>query len=71
MLSMENQVRIVAGGIVLTAVLLTQFVNPVFIWLSGFVGVGLLISGFTEWCGMRMLLMRMPWNQSGGSCCGK
>lgn len=69
--SMENQVRIVAGGIVLTAVLLTQFVNPVFIWLSGFVGVGLLISGFTEWCGMRMLLARMPWNQSSDSCCGK
>ena len=71
MLSLENQVRIVAGGIVLVGVLLTQFVNPVFIWLTGFVGVGLLISGFTDWCGMRMLIARMPWNQSGGSCCGK
>ena len=68
MVSMENQVRIVAGGIVLSAVLLTQFVNPVFVWLSGFVGVGLLISGFTEWCGIRMLLARMPWNQNSEAC---
>ena len=67
MVSMENQVRIVAGGIVLSAVLLTQFVNPVFVWLSGFVGVGLLISGFTDWCGIRMLLARMPWNQNSES----
>ncbi len=73
MVSLENQVRIVAGGIVLTGVLLTQFVNPVFVWLTGFVGIGLLISGFTEWCGMRMLISRMPWNQrgDGGACCGK
>ncbi len=72
MVSLENQVRIAAGGIVLTGVLLTQFVNPAFIWLSGFVGVGLLISGFTDWCGMGMLIARMPWNQrGGGDCCGK
>jgi rhodanese-related sulfurtransferase len=65
MVSLENQVRIAAGGIVLVGGLLTQFVNPAFIWLSGFVGVGLLISGFTDWCGMRLLISRMPWNQSG------
>ncbi len=61
-LSVENQVRVAAGGMVVLSVLLTR-VAPVFIWLSAFVGVGLLISGFTDWCGMGMIISRMPWNK--------
>src|SRR6185436_582042 len=37
---LERQVRIAAGAIVLTGALLAQFVDPGFIWLSGFVGAG-------------------------------
>ena len=59
--------RIAAGFIVLSGVLLSHFVNPAFIWLSGFVGAGLIFAGATDWCGMGMLIARMPWNQ-GGSC---
>ena len=66
-ISLERQVRIAAGLLVLSGVLLSQFVNPAFIWLSGFVGAGLIFAGFTDWCGMGMLIARMPWNQ-GGSC---
>ena len=37
---------------------------------SGFVGAGLMFAGLTDWCGMGMLLAKMPWNQrGGGSCC--
>lgn len=73
-MSLERQVRIAAGAIVLTGVLLAYFVNPAFIWLSGFVGAGLMFAGLTDWCGMGMLIARMPWNQrcgSGGSCAVK
>jgi len=67
---LERQVRIAAGAIVLTGVLLAQFVHPAFIWLSGFVGAGLMFAGITDWCGMGMLLAKAPWNQrGGGSCC--
>ena len=71
-ISLERQVRIAAGAIVLTGVLLAQFVHPAFIWLSGFVGAGLMFAGITDWCGMGMLIAKMPWNQRGGdSCCTK
>lgn len=63
--SLERQVRIAAGAIVLTGVLLAQFVNPAFVWLAGFVGAGLVFAGLTDWCGMGLLLARMPWNQRG------
>ena len=62
-ISLERQVRIAAGSIVLTGVLLSQFVHPGFIWLSGFVGGGLVFAGITDWCGMGLLLAKAPWNQ--------
>jgi rhodanese-related sulfurtransferase len=69
-ISLERQVRIAAGAIVLTGVLLAQFANPTFIWLSGFVGAGLIFAGITDRCGMGMLLAKMPWNQRGSGSCG-
>ena len=69
-ISLERQVRIAAGAIVLIGVLLAQFVHPAFIWLSGFVGAGLIFAGITDWCGMGMLIARLPWNQRGSSICG-
>jgi rhodanese-related sulfurtransferase len=71
-ISLERQVRIAAGAIVVTGALLAQFVNPAFIWLSGFIGAGLLFAGLTDWCGMGLLIAKMPWNQGGGgSSCSR
>lgn len=66
---LERQVRIAAGSIVLAGVLLAHFVNPAFVWLPGFVGAGLIFAGITDWCGMGLLLARMPWNQSAPARC--
>ena len=44
-ISLERQVRIAAGSLVLTGVLLGWFVHPAFFGLSGFVGAGLLFAG--------------------------
>jgi rhodanese-related sulfurtransferase len=60
--SLERQVRIAAGGLVFTGVLLARFVNFDFIWLSGFVGAGLVFAGITDFCGMGLLIAKMPWN---------
>lgn len=65
-MSLERQVRIAAGGIVVAGVLFAQFVHPAFVWLSAFVGAGLMFAGITDWCGMGLLIARMPWNQRGG-----
>jgi rhodanese-related sulfurtransferase len=62
-ISLERQVRIAAGAIVLSGVLLARFVNFNFIWLSGFVGAGLIFAGITDFCGMGLLLAKMPWNK--------
>ncbi|HUG90784.1 MAG TPA: rhodanese-like domain-containing protein [Planctomycetaceae bacterium] len=62
-MSLERQVRIAAGTLVLIGVLLGWFVHPWFLALSAFVGAGLVFAGVTDTCGMAMLLARMPWNR--------
>lgn len=60
-ISLERQVRIAAGALVFTGALLSYFVHPAWIALSGFVGTGLVFAGITDTCGVSMLLDRMPW----------
>jgi len=67
--SLERQVRIVAGALVLSGTLLGIFWNRLALGLPAIVGAGLVFAGITDTCGMGMLLARMPWNRSGtGSC---
>ena len=60
--SLERQVRIAAGSLVVLGVALGTVVNPGFYGLSAFVGAGLVFAGATDSCGMGMILARMPWN---------
>ena len=62
-MSLERQVRIVAGSLVLIGVLLGWLLAPAFYVLSGFIGAGLVFAGVTDTCAMGMLLARMPWNR--------
>lgn len=68
-MSLERQVRIAAGLLVLVGVGLS-FVHPGFIGISAFVGAGLVFAGVTDTCGMGMMLAKMPWNTKGcGTSC--
>ena len=72
-ISLERQVRIAAGSLVVLGVSLGAFVSPWFLILAGFVGAGLVFAGVTDTCGMGLLLAKMPWNQvrdegSGAAC---
>ena len=62
-ISLERQVRIAAGFLVLVGAVAGFFVHPYFIGLSAFVGAGLVFAGVTDTCGMGMMLARMPWNR--------
>lgn len=62
-ISLERQVRIAAGGLVLTGTLLGWFVHRGFFGIPAFVGAGLVFAGITDWCGMGLLLAKAPWNQ--------
>jgi rhodanese-related sulfurtransferase len=70
-MSLERQVRIAAGALVLLGAVLALLVHPWFAGLSAFIGAGLIFAGVTDTCGMGQLLARMPWNQVGeeGACC--
>ncbi|MCU0712238.1 MAG: rhodanese-like domain-containing protein [Pirellula sp.] len=61
--SLERQVRIAAGSLVLVGVTLSYLVHPACIGLSAFVGAGLVFAGVTDTCGMAMMLAKMPWNK--------
>jgi hypothetical protein len=65
--SLERQVRITAGALVLLGVGL-GFVHPAFFGIAAFVGGGLLFSGLTDTCGMGLLLAQMPWNRVASPC---
>lgn len=75
-MSLERQVRIGAGLLVLVGVALGAFVHPGFLALAAFVGAGQVFAGVTDWCGMGLLLAKAPWNRSssagapaaGGAC---
>ncbi len=62
-ISLERQVRIAAGTLVLVGSALGAFVHPYWIGLAAFAGAGLVFAGVTDTCGMAMFLARMPWNQ--------
>ena len=66
--SLERQVRIAAGLLVLTGTALGAFVHPAFLGVAGFVGAGLTFSGLTDTCGMGLVLARMPWNAGAAAC---
>lgn len=62
----DRQVQMIAGSMVLTGVLLGAFVNPWFLLLAGFFGAGLTFAGASGYCGLAMVLFKMPWNRSTG-----
>jgi rhodanese-related sulfurtransferase len=69
--ALERQVRLAAGSLVLTGLSLS-LVWPPAIGLSWFVGAGLVFAAAADWCGMGLLLAKMPWNRptpgSGPTC---
>ncbi len=67
-ISLERQVRIAAGALVVVGSALAWFVHPWWLGLPAFVGAGLVFAGVTDSCGMAMILAKMPWNQAGGCC---
>jgi hypothetical protein len=54
--------------------LLGWFVEPLFVFLSAFVGAGLVFAGVTDTCGLGLLLAKAPWNrvdESANTCCAR
>jgi len=62
--SLERQVRLAAGGLVLAGTLLAVTMSRDWLVLTGFVGLGLMFAGLSDYCPMAVLLGVMPWNRT-------
>lgn len=65
-ISLDRQVRIAAGALVVSGVALGWTVHPYWYGLSGLVGCGLVFAGVTDICGMAIAFSRLPWNRAEG-----
>ncbi|MEV7009399.1 rhodanese-like domain-containing protein [Streptosporangium sp. NPDC051022] len=63
--SLERQVRLAAGLLVLVSVVASLWL-PWALLLTGFVGAGLTYAGLSDNCMMGMLLARLPYNRGSG-----
>ena len=72
-LPLMQQVQITVGFLSATGAALALAVNPWFALVPLMTGCGLLFAGLTGYCGLALLLTRMPWNKTSGcnsaSCC--
>jgi rhodanese-related sulfurtransferase len=74
-ISLDRQVRIIAGSLVFFGIIMSWLVHWAFIFISVFVSCGLIYAGLTDNCLMGMLLMKLPYNKNlyktkvdGGTC---
>jgi len=73
-ISIERQVRLIAGFIILISLILAIFVNWLFTIAAIFMACGLIFAGITDSCLMGTLLMKLPYNKKlyqakpGGTC---
>ncbi|OYY94760.1 MAG: rhodanese [Hydrogenophilales bacterium 28-61-23] len=75
-MTIERIIRIMAGVMILLSLTLAHFMGQIdmsslsWLWLTAFIGLNLLQSGFTGICPPESLLKKMGF-QSGGSACSK
>lgn len=62
-LSLERQVQIAIGVLLLMKVLLGFTFHELFFAATALIGAGLILAGTTRWCGMARLVALMPWNR--------
>jgi hypothetical protein len=64
-MTVERSVRLLAGAMVLASLALAHFVSLYWLWLTGFVGLNLLQSAFTNWCPAMSIFRAMGMKEFG------
>ena len=62
-LSIFRQVQIIVGGFIAMLVAIGFAGLTLGFMIAGFLGAALFFAGLTGWCGLAMLLKKMPWNK--------
>lgn len=70
-MSLQQQMQLTAGTMILIGVALGSRLSPSFYGLSAFVGAGMVFAGATGYCPLSSLIAKMPWNQckDDSQCC--
>jgi len=63
-LPLDRQVQLTIGFGVLIGSILGYLFSAKFFLLSGFFGAGLIFAGISGYCGLAILMAKMPWNKS-------
>lgn len=68
---LDRQAQLAIGLMLITGSVLGALFSPAWFLLTGFIGAGLTIAGLTGFCGLAILMSKMPWNQNmaGASSC--
>jgi hypothetical protein len=66
-LPLMRQVQICVGSWVLLASVLSLTVDLRWVYLNALLGAGLLFAGLSGFCGLAMILAKMPWNKVTGA----
>ena len=73
-MTIERIIRIMAGVMILLSLALAHFTGPVdmtrlsWLWLTAFIGINPLHSGFTGFCPPEGLLRKMGFKDGGSAC---
>lgn len=63
-MTIDRYLRMIAGAFVVVTLALGYWVNPYWYLFTGFVGLNLFQSAFTEWCPMMTILKYLGVRQS-------
>ncbi len=67
----DRMIRIIAGSFIILSLLLAHFHNINWLWFTGFVGLNLFQSGFTNWCPMMTILAKLGMPKLPKESCAK
>lgn len=73
-LPLDRQVQLAIGLLLITASMLGALSTPIWFLFTGLIGAGLTIAGLTGFCGLAIIMAKMPWNSKTGEknfCCTK
>lgn len=62
--SIERQIRITSGLLILLGICIAYTICLPFIWLSILVALGMVLSGITNSCALGLMIKQLPWNRT-------
>jgi len=68
-LPLDRQVQLTIGILLIAGSILGVLFSPAWFLLTGLIGIGLTVAGLTGFCGLALVMAKMPWNHKASSYC--